>query len=141
MIIDCVFRDKDICIAVEETIENVKKTRGWGCENDLYCGWRHPGATGKDRDIELISQYRSIKDQKPDDILYMGQLSGHDAVDDNDISAIYYDACMLALFMNKQWRYLTNYDFCVAFKQAKRLGFRMPTNAKKAFRRRKSAMR
>ena len=34
MIMDCIFRDKDICLAVGETIENVKKTRGGGCIYD-----------------------------------------------------------------------------------------------------------
>ena len=47
------------------------------------------------------------------------------------------EACMLALFMNKKWKCLIDIDFCLAFEQAKRLGFRLPTNSKKACRIRK----
>ena len=137
MRIDCVLKNGNNCLAVNETIEKIERTRGWGCETKEYCWWREPGATGKERDEELLQEYRQVKKLKPDDILYEGQLYGHYAVDDNDISTIRYEACMLALFMNKQWKYLIDINFCLAFEQAKRLGFRLPTNSKKAYRIRK----
>ena len=137
MRIDCVLKNGDNCLAVNETIENIEKTRGWGCKTKEYCCWCEPGATGKERDEELLKEYRRVKKLKSDDILYEGQLNGHCAIDDNGISTIWYEACMLALFMNKKWKCLTDIDFCLAFEQAKRLGFRLPTNSKKACRIRK----
>lgn len=91
----------------------------------------------KTRDRLLLEHYKTIKNQNPDDILYNSQLAGHDAEDDNDYSAIEYDAGMLALFMNKKWKYLLDSDFCCAVRQAKRLGLRLPTNTNKAYSRRK----
>lgn len=32
MRIDCVLKNGDNCLAVNETIENIEKTRGWGCK-------------------------------------------------------------------------------------------------------------
>lgn len=47
---------------------------------------------------------------------------------------------MLALFMNKKWKYLNDDDFCVSYSHTKRLGFRIPTNAAKAYKIRKNVM-
>lgn len=91
----------------------------------------------KYRDKLILEHYFEVKKYDPDEILYDSQLWGHNACDDNDYATICYEAGMLALFMNKQWKYLLDDDFCVAVKQAKRLGFRLPTNANKAFRKRK----
>ena len=131
MRIDCVLKNGDNCLAVNETIENIEKARGWGCKTKEYCCWCEPGATGRERDEELLKEYRWGKKLKSDDILYEGQLNGHCAIDDNGISTIWYETCMLALFMNKKWKCLTDIDFCLAFEQDKRLGFRLPTNSKK----------
>ena len=136
MIIDCVFKQGDMCLAVNERIENVKKTRGWGCDSEVRCLWRTPGATGVDRDIFLLEIYRELKRKTPDDVLLESQLAGHGAEDDNDYYSIEYDAGMLVLFMNKKWKYLLDDDFCCAAKLAKRLGLRIPTNTNKAFKRR-----
>ena len=77
MLIDCVYRQGDMCRAVNENINIVSETRGWGCACDIQCGWIMPGATGKDS------------------------------------------------------------DFCRAFENARRLGFKLPTNSNKAYRKRK----
>ena len=124
MIIEYVYKDGDMCHAVHETIDNVKRTRGWGCDTDKHCHWCCPGATGKDRDVVMISEYKRVKNSMPDIILYEGQLPGHDSISDNDISTIWYEACMLALFMNKKWKYLNDDDFCMSYSHAKRLGVR-----------------
>ena len=55
MIIDCVFKQGDMCLAVNDRIENVKKTRGWDCNSDVRCGWMLPGATGIDRPYSASS--------------------------------------------------------------------------------------
>lgn len=141
MIIDCVFKQGDMCLAVNDRIENVKKTRGWDCNSDVRCGWMLPGATGIDRDMLLLERYRKLKRMKPDDILYWSQLAGHDSQNNNDYFTIEYEAGMLALLMNKKWKYLLDDDFCLATKQAKRLGLRISTNTIKAFRRRKKRNR
>lgn len=101
MLIDCVYRQGDMCRAVNESINTVSETRGWGCASDNHCGWIMPGATGKDRDRLLIGFYKSFKNWKPDDVLYSSQLAGHDSFDENDYSTIEYEAGMLALFMEK----------------------------------------
>ncbi len=94
-----------------------------------------------DRDKILLEEYYRIKDDKPDDILYSSQLAGHNACNEDDYETIEYEAGMLALLMNKKWKYLLDDDFCLATKQAKRLGMRIPTNTNKAFRRRKKRKR
>lgn len=94
-----------------------------------------------DRDKILLEIYYKLKVHKPDDILYSSQLAGHGACDEDDYETIEYEAGMLALFMNKKWKYLLDDDFCLAAKQAKRLGLRIPTNTNKAFRRRKKRNR
>ena len=94
-----------------------------------------------DRDKILLEEYYRIKDDKPDDILYSSQLAGHNACNEDDYETIEYEAGMLALLMNKKWKYLLDEDFCLATKQAKRLGMRIPTNMIKAFRRRKTRKR
>ena len=140
MLIDCVYKQGEMCLAVNEKIENVKKIYGWWCKSDTPCGWVMPGATDKDRDNLLLERYRVIKRYKPDEALYWSQLAGHDACSDDDLSTIEYEAGMLALFMNKEWKYLLDDDFCCAAKQAKRLGLKLPTNTNKAYRRRKRRM-
>ena len=57
MLIDCVYRQGDMCRAVNESINTVSETRGWGCASGNHCGWIMPGATGKDRDRLLIGFY------------------------------------------------------------------------------------
>ena len=45
---------------------------------------------------------------------------------------------MLALLMGKKWKYLLDSDFCRAFENARRLGFKLPkTNSNKAYVKRK----
>lgn len=39
MIIECVYKDGDMCLAVDETIDNVKRTRGWGSDTDTTGCW------------------------------------------------------------------------------------------------------
>lgn len=124
-------------MAVNETIERVKETRGWGCACDIRCEWSLPGATGKERDRLLFDFYYHFRKRKPDDILYSSQLAGHDSCNEYDINTIEYDAGMLALFMSKNWKYMLDSDFCYAYEQARRLGFNVPTNANKAYRKRK----
>lgn len=46
-----------MCRAVNESINTVSETRGWGCASGNHCGWIMPGATGKDRDRLLIGFY------------------------------------------------------------------------------------
>lgn len=137
MLIDCVYRQGNMCRTVNESINTVSETRSWGCASDNHCGWIMPGATGKDRDRLLIGFYKSFNNWKLDDVLYSSQLAGHDSFDENDYSTIEYEAGMLALFMEKEWKYLLDSDFCHAFEEAKRLGFKLPTNADKAYRKRK----
>ena len=60
MLIDCVYRQGDMCRAVNESINTVSEIRGWGCASDNHCGWIMPGATGKDRDRLLIGFYKSF---------------------------------------------------------------------------------
>lgn len=126
-----------MCMAVKETTENVRKTRGWGCASDTRCGWKLPGATGKDRDKLLLYFYKSFNKLNPDDILYNSQMAGHASYNDYDYCTIEYEAGMLALFMTKNWKYLLDSDFCCAYEQAKSLGFNIPTNANKAYWKRK----
>ena len=126
-----------MCRAVNENINIVSETRGWGCASDIQCGWIMPGATGKDRDRLLIEFYKRFKNSKPEDVLYSSQLAGHDSFDENDYSTIEYEAGMLALLMGKKWKYLLDSDFCRAFENARRLGFKLPTNSNKAYRKRK----
>lgn len=40
-----------MCRAVNESINTVSETRGWGCASDNHCGWIMPGATGKYRRV------------------------------------------------------------------------------------------
>lgn len=82
MLIDCVYRQGDMYRAVNESINTVSETRGWGCASDNHCGWIMPGATGKDRYRLLIGFYKSFKNCKPDDVLYSSQLAGHDSFDE-----------------------------------------------------------
>lgn len=98
MLIDCVYRQGDMCRAVNESINTVSETRGWGCASDNHCGWIMPGATGKDRDRLLIGFYKNFKIWKPDDVLYSSQLAGHDSFDENDYSTIEYEAGMTGKF-------------------------------------------
>ena len=141
MLIDCVYRQGDMCLAVNETINKVRETRGWGCASDIRCGWILPGATGMDRDRLLMEIYKRFKNHKPDDVLYSSQLAGHDSFGENDYSTIEYEAGMLALFMDKKWKYLLDDDFCCAFENARRLGFSTPTNSNKAYIKRKKRNR
>lgn len=133
MIMECVYKQENMCLAKGESIECVVNTYGWKC--GIECEWSRPGASGKDKDRILIEEYHRLKKYNTDDIFYNSLLAGHDAFNEYDYANIEYEAGMLALFMNKKWKYLSEYAFCYAAKQAKRLGFRVPTNTDKALRR------
>lgn len=137
-IIDCKYKQGNICKQKSIPIEEVEKQLNWKCMHD--CLWQCMVFSRFDRDKKLSECYRHTKKERCnlEDMFYSMILSGHDSNDKNDIAAIEYDAYCIHFVLMRKWGYINNLSFVSAVQNMKRIGIKVP---KAVWRKYKSILR
>ena len=125
-IIDCKYKQGNICKQRRIPIEEVEKQLQWKCMHD--CAWHCMVLTEIDRDRHLSECYRKTKKERKnlEDMAYSMMFSGHDSHDKNDLSSIEYDAYCIHFVLMRKWNYIDDLSFVSAVQNMKKIGFKVP---------------
>lgn len=136
MVNTCRYDVDGLCLNSQESesAEEFCQKTGWICKQT--CPLQISEYTGRDRDSYLMKCLSKVKKDDVGMLCVRLMECGHRANSNDDEYAILYDACVIRLVQLHKRRYFVSDDeYCTAYKQARRCGIRLPGRSGKIYKR------